>query len=234
MIFSRIRSAAFVVGTALAMAAVSANATTTQLSTPGGSLALSFQDLGPGSTFTATNNNSVFTSGTGSAFYGDSFTAPTTAITASPGSAWGFYDDFEFTVPTGVAADTITSYIDLTNPTNPSQQLLGLSNLEVRLYSATANTTPTLGTPNGGVVPGASWSTPISAGQSGSGEIQVLDTTLAAGTYYLEVRGNVTGSSGGSYNGSLNIAPVPLPAGLPLLLSGLGALGGLVRRRSKQ
>jgi hypothetical protein len=63
--------------------------------------------------------------------------------------------------------------------------------------------------------------------------VETLSTTLAAWTYVLEVRGNVTGTSGGSYSGTLNVAPVPLPAALPLLFSGLGLLGGgLARRRA--
>jgi hypothetical protein len=61
--------------------------------------------------------------------------------------------------------------------------------------------------------------------------LEIMNTTLSSGSYYLEVRGNVDGTSGGSYSGTLNIAPVPLPAALPLLLSGFGLLGGLVRRR---
>jgi hypothetical protein len=56
-------------------------------------------------------------------------------------------------------------------------------------------------------------------------------TTLAAGTYVLEIRGDVTGSDGGTYSGSLNLNPVPLPAALPLLLSGFGLLGGTLRKR---
>lgn len=56
-------------------------------------------------------------------------------------------------------------------------------------------------------------------------------TTLTAGEYVFEIRGEVTGSGGGTYSGSLNLNPVPLPAALPLLISGLGLLGGLVRKR---
>ena len=45
---------------------------------------------------------------------------------------------------------------------------------------------------------------------------------LASGTYVLEVRGDVTGTGGGSYAGLIDLQPVPLPAALPLILSGLG------------
>ena len=64
-----------------------------------------------------------------------------------------------------------------------------------------------------------------------SGGTDTLYATLNPGTYVLEVRGVVTGSTGGSYAGTLQVAPVPLPAALPLLLSGLGLLGGLIRPR---
>jgi hypothetical protein len=55
--------------------------------------------------------------------------------------------------------------------------------------------------------------------------------TLTAGTYDLQVRGT-TDTLGGSFSGVLNTAPVPLPAALPLLLSGFGLLGGMLRRRT--
>jgi hypothetical protein len=53
---------------------------------------------------------------------------------------------------------------------------------------------------------------------------------LNAGTYDLQVRGT-TEALGGSYSGVMNLTPVPLPAAFPLLLSGLGMLRGLRRRR---
>lgn len=185
----------------------------------GADMVLGYQELGPSGPATGTGTVNAFT-GTESAFYGDTFSAPTTAITASPGAAWGFYDDFIFSVTGPASVDSVTSTINLGS--------LSVSNLEVRLYSEAGNSPPVLGTPNGTVW--SSWSTPISGGLTGS--YSVLNTDLAAGNYVLEVRGNVTGSSGGSYSGTLNVAPVPLPAALPLMLSGLGMVGAMARRRS--
>jgi hypothetical protein len=63
--------------------------------------------------------------------------------------------------------------------------------------------------------------------------VDVLPTTnLSAGTYVIEVRGTVSGSSGGNYTGSLNLTPVPLPAGLPSLMGGLALLACFVWRRA--
>lgn len=76
------------------------------------------------------------------------------------------------------------------------------------------------------------WSSPLGSGVSGT--ISVIPATqLAAGTYALEIRGTVTGTAGGSYSGELNLAttPVPLPASLWLMLSGLGGLGALSMKR---
>jgi hypothetical protein len=177
---------------------------------------LGFQETGPG-TITGSGTVNVF-SVPGSGFYGDTFGTPTTTITASPLPGYGFYDDFIFSIPTGASADSITSTISLSN-------VLSVNNLDVRLYNATGNSPlPVLGTPVGTVIDGTLTNV-------GGGMVDTLSATLAAGTYVLEVRGNVTGTSGGSYSGTLNVAPVPLPAALPLLLVGLGGLGALLRQR---
>jgi hypothetical protein len=153
--------------------------------------------------------------------YSRSFNSPTTQLGTT---GFGFYDDFIFTVSTATA-DAITSTIDFAN-------VLAINNLQVRLYNSSGNPNlPVLGPPNGGVID--AWSNTFNLAPGTNQTISVLPMTqLNAGTYVLEVRGNVTGTAGGSYSGVLNLVPTPLPAALPLLLSGLGILGGAVRRRS--
>lgn len=211
MIFRNKGFSTAIAGACIAGFAASAHATT---------MGLSFEDTAAGSI----NNPSTVTafSVPGSAFYGNTFSAPQTSITGSPSPGFGFYDDFDFSIPVGASTDSITSTIDLGS-------LLTISNLQVRLYSLAGNAPPVLGAPQGGAI--EAWSTPISSNGL-SGSVQVLNTTLAAGTYVLEVRGTATGAAGGSYSGTLQVSPVPLPAALPLVLSGLGLLGGLARKRS--
>lgn len=148
--------------------------------------------------------------------YGNTFTAPTLTI---PTTSYGFYDDYLFSI-TGAVADSISTTINL-------DSLFNISNFQERLYNASGNTVPTLGAPVGGAID--AWTIPIGT----LGTVTVLNpTVLSAGTYVLEMRGNVTGSLGGGYAGALNIEPVPLPAALPMMLAGLGLLGRVARRRA--
>jgi hypothetical protein len=155
--------------------------------------------------------------------YGDTLGPLDTAVA---GTSYEFYDAYVFTIDSAVAS-TVTTTINLGGT-------LGLSGIQERLYSANVNDSVPYTGP--GQPPFAStyflgWTTVLGS----TGEVAVLESApLTAGIYVLEIRGNVTGTSGGSYAGVLNVvpaAPVPLPAGLPLLFSGLVSLGGLVRRR---
>jgi hypothetical protein len=161
--------------------------------------------------------------------FGSILSASKGPITGAP-AGFNFYDDFNFTVASSTI-DAVTSTIDLNS-------LLEIDNLQMRLYNASGNPVgPVLndspqGLLNGDLGPGG-WSTGVNfvvGGQQGT--FTALPTTmLDAGTYVLQVRGDVMGTAGGSYSGTLNLQPVPLPAALPLMLSGLGLLGGMVRRR---
>ena len=178
--------------------------------------ALSYEETAAGRT--GNGQGTLFTSLPAQAIYGSQFGPSTGDLAGAPG--FSFYDDYIFTV-SAATIDSVTSEIDLGS--------LSLGNLQERIYSLGNNTLPVLGAPTGFQT---DWTTPIGfqAGPT-KGMTTVLGATqLTAGTYVLEIRGEVTGAAGGGYSGMLNLQPVPLPAGLPLLVSGLGLLGGMARR----
>jgi hypothetical protein len=190
-------------------------------------LDLGYSQTYNGSTSIIVGAGTVNTLGTGSSSstYAHTFTSPTPIIpetiglSASLPAGFGFYDDFLFTIPSA-ATNSITSTIGFSN-------ILNIDSLQVRIYNAATNSPlPVLGTPNGTVLEG--WTTLIAPGSSIS---ITAPSSLNAGTYVLEVRGTVTGSSGGSYSGVLNVAPVPVPGALWLFGSAVG--GMLTLRRSR-
>jgi hypothetical protein len=145
---------------------------------------------------------------------------PSTGFLSGDGAGSTFYDDYVFTVQSATA-DAITVTLN-------SGATFDIKSLQERIYSADGNPTlPVLGTPAG---MSTAWSAPTGGGSLSS---QLPTTMLNPGTYVLEVRGNVDGTAGGSYAGVINLQPVPLPAALPLMLSGLGLLGGLTRKSAR-
>lgn len=150
---------------------------------------------------------------------------PSAGLIASAGApGFSFYDDYIFTVANSTI-DSATTEINLGT--------LSIANLEERIYSIdpSSHSPPMLSNPTGFQT---AWSTPITFQASHeTGMTTVLSpTTLNGGTYVLEIRGNVTGADGGTYSGVLNLQPVPLPAALPLLFSGLGLLACCRRQRA--
>ncbi len=159
--------------------------------------------------------------------FGQTFSANTTLI---PSTSFDFYDDYLFTVTAAnVNASAIT--IDLGTTSQ-------ISNLDVRLFSwngTVENPTTAGSTTTNRITLGSPSSTPFQGNPNpfAGGSFVALPTqNLAAGTYVLQVRGVINGSAGGAYSGTVNTAPIPVPAAFPLLISGLGMLG-LFRRRIK-
>jgi len=139
---------------------------------------------------------------------------------------YDFQDSYRFTIGAGASGDTLVASLGLSNANGNT---FNISDLQFRLYEVpTATTAPIVG----GIPAGSTLITAWVGPPSGSNEVEATFNDIQAGTYILDVAGIANGSNGGTYFGQLNInSPVPVPAGLPLLLSGLGGLWAVIRRR---
>ena len=110
--------------------------------------------------------------------------------------------------------------------------LVGLSSLSSSLFSGTwdagtiggAGPAVAVGTPAFGVLPGMiipGFTLTATSGQTG----------MLAGNYTLHLSGSVY-SGGGSYAGTITLAPIPEPGEWALMLSGFGLIALMIRRRS--
>jgi len=155
----------------------------------------------------------------GSYTYADSFGA---GATFNGGTTTTFYDDITFTVNAAVA-DSITSTINLGT-------LLGISGMQARLFNGAG---PYNAATSGSFMDLA-WGTIVNYGPGLTGTTLVLNpVSLSAGTYTLEIKGTVSGTAGGSYSGLLNVAAIPEPETLGLMIAGLVVLGAAVRLRRR-
>jgi hypothetical protein len=161
--------------------------------------------------------------------YGDTYTAPQTAV--APASLYSFTDAFTFTVPTTAAFSAFSATINLGS-------VLNIVNFQAALFNGFGLASTFGGTgagshvgyagPVGTAVTGLSWN-------AGNGSFITLTSNgLASGDYTLAVRGLVNGSSGGSYGGVMNLAPVPEASTLVLMFAGLAGMGLVLRRRNGQ
>jgi len=189
-----------------------------------GAMSYSFQFTGtsPG---TPTVDSDYLLAVPGQYTFTDTFTAPQTATlgTSAVGS-YDFQDSYRFSVAAGATGDTLVAQLGLP-PT------FDMTNLQFRLYDVTAasSMTPVVG----GVPPGSVMLTPWLGPQAGQSAISASFSGIVGGdTYILDVAGIASGTSGGTYIGQLNLAPVPLPAAAWLLAAGLGVVGAALRRRA--
>lgn len=162
--------------------------------------------------------------------FSDTFHSQTPSIIGGPATGYGFIDTYVFTI--GSAA--LSSLISTLNFGG-----FAINNFEERLYAFS-------GTPNldktGSLIQGTT--TPI-AGFPGS-YVGLTANSLSAGTYALEVRGNVSDAFGGTYTGQLNLetvstsgstpvvanAPVPIPAAFWLMGSAFTGWFSFARKKS--
>jgi hypothetical protein len=187
----------------------------------------SFQFLNPtGTGNVETNNNTTYAlTVPGQYVYTDTLTSPESLAQSLQGTSgtgtYGFQDSDQFSLNAGATGDILEATLSFGSLSN-------ISNLQIRLYGwTTGSPAPTVGNIPAGTTSYSNW-TGIPAGMAA----ETVDFgPVPQGNYILDIRGTATGSIGGTYVGQLNVAPVPIPAGLPLLFSGLGVLGGLFRRR---
>jgi hypothetical protein len=147
-------------------------------------------------------------------------------VATGAGGPWNFYDDYVFTV--GPSGSSIQSVLISFNTS-----WFGIANLQGRIIgvNGTFNAAANLGAPASGNTVVDSWSntTPV----AGINIVSLAGKAFGPGTYDLQIRGDVLGApASGGYGGAISFTPVPLPAALPLLLSGLGLFGGLRSRRT--
>jgi hypothetical protein len=173
--------------------------------------------------------------GANSLSLGDAFNNGTNLSTGSnfnsqatgSGSPWNFQDDYVFNV-TGSTTVQVAAISFGSTPSNPGGSYTGLTDLQARLIGASGNAAPTVGAPVGGTLIDA-WS---NFSFNGVNEVDSLPTGVGAGTYILQIRGEA--ASPASYGGTITFTPVPLPSTALLMLSGLGGMGLLTRRRRPQ
>jgi len=143
-------------------------------------------------------------------------------LSTSSVGAYDFQDSYRFTIGADASGDTLVASLGLGNT-------FDITNMQFRLYEVPTSTTAPI---VGGIPSGSTLITAWMGPPSGSNEVQASFSGIQAGTYILDVAGIASGTDGGTYYGQLNVNPaVPLPASLPLALSGLGALWAVSRGR---
>jgi hypothetical protein len=163
--------------------------------------------------------------------FGNSFSVNAGSVSSAGGNSFAttdtFYDTYTFSVP-AVAFSSFTASLNLSD-------FLAISNLSSRLY---AGAPVAAGTVFGGnpalVKPWSTSQTNASDVATGSGLFNMISVpALAAGTYTLEVRGQVVGTVGGAYAGIINVAAVPEPSAYLMFGLVLGLMALRIRRQSR-
>jgi hypothetical protein len=149
------------------------------------------------------------------------------ASATGSGAPWNFQDNILFT--TNGAAVQAQAIAQLTNVSDLQVRIIALKNPATGTsfdVTSAASASALLGGPSVVTIENG-WTTFL-APLSGVNYTATMLNTIASGNYILQVRGEA--ASGSSYSGTVTFTPVPLPANLTLLLSGLGLLGVTLTR----
>jgi len=149
---------------------------------------------------------------------------PTNLVSGSSStgpSNYNFYDDYLFSTTGATVSGAVISF---------DQGVIGVGHLQARLIrtDSGANPVPTLGLVANSTLVVDKW-TDVSCAPNVNCQI-ILPNSINSGSYDLQIRGGAD-ALGGSYGGNLQFTAVPLPAAAWLLISGLGGLGSMARRR---
>jgi hypothetical protein len=158
----------------------------------------------------AQTNLNVLTLGSGTTGY--SFSGMTGDFSPVLSSQGYYYADYLFSFTPNSVAESVTITLNSGS---------GVKNLSERIYAGNSF----LGDTATPVVQG--WT----SNYLGTQVSYIAPTLLQAGTYVLEIRGKSIGAFGGTLELTPQIAPVPEPETIAMLLGGLGLVGAMVRRR---
>jgi hypothetical protein len=171
-------------------------------------------------TFNQTKGTSTF-SDFGAAVYTSGPKCPgnPNCLGSSPFLTWNFQDNYDFTTPLN-GPQVQGAVLSFSIPSIPGGGI-GVENVEARIiaFDPTKQAPGQLLSTNlVTVVDG--WQSAKTGGTVNLYTATLNSTTLAANTeYVLQIRGEALNS--GSYSGSVTFTPVPVPASMLLLLSGL-------------
>jgi hypothetical protein len=209
-------------GVLLALALVPLAAEAQVVLNGSGAMTYSYQFLG---TQTPSSTGNMYALGVpGQYNFSDTFNSPeSTVIATSPVGPYTILDSFGFTVGADAQGDVLTATLNLANVFN-------FANLQLRLYQVTSSSVVPVvpGIPAGSTMIQPWIGTTVSNPNEVIASFSGLQNNA---TYFLDIAGIPNGTNGGSYTGILNLAPVPLPPNSWLLISGLGVIGVLIRRR---
>jgi len=140
---------------------------------------------------------------------------------STPFLNWNFQDNYDFTTPASGSGPQVQGAVLSFSVPNIPGGGIGVKNVEARIVAfdmTTQGAAQLVSTNQVTLVDG--WQSAVTNGSINLYTATLNSKTLAANTeYVLQVRGEALNS--GSYTGSVTFTPVPLPASVLLLLSGL-------------